>query len=209
MLGADSTAVNPVLQWGRWPQHSKALLAPTVLGRDKQRGAHQGCRPWLCFWDGGFWEANMLDDESHLCYSKARVANILEDSPLGKVGRKKPLQPPRPPKAIGKLQCQCFQTQTLPKSTGLFAKLGCQYIYFCLCLFACIFFSCLSEVMAQFQELKKTPFINSLLKAPLSRNDSKPAPSEHCFPKGGSQPRDVGCTVPTSPPQTASTLPES
>lgn len=140
MLGADSTAVNPVLQWGRWPQHSKALLAPTVLGRDKQQGAHQGCRPWLCFWDGGFWEANMLDDESHLCYSKARVANILEDSPLSKVGRKKPLQPPRPPKANGKLQCQCFQTQTLPKSTGLFAKLGCQYIYFCLCLFACIFF---------------------------------------------------------------------
>lgn len=82
----------------------------------------------------------MLGDVSRLCSSKTWGANTLEDSSLSKVGRKKPLQPRRPPKAIGKLQCQCFQTWTLPKTTGLFAKLGCQYIYFCLCLFACIFF---------------------------------------------------------------------
>lgn len=174
---------------------------PVVTGRGQQWGLSSGSHPpalLLLTAESGSQACNAskgLDDECGLCSSKTRAANNPEDSPFWGAGRKKPLQPPRPLEAVCKPPCQCLQTQTLPRTTAWFANLGCPYIYFCPCLFACIFFffSCLSEVMAQFQELKKTRFINSVLKALLSRNDSESAPSKRRCPRGGSPRGEGGC----------------
>jgi len=90
-------------------------------------------------------------------------------------------------KTLHQPHCRSLQTQTLPRITSRFANSGCLNIYFCLHLFDCIpfFFSCLSEVMAQFQELKKTRFINSLLKAPLSRDNRSQLPVSAASPGEG------------------------
>lgn len=71
--------------------------------------------------------------------------------------------------------------------TALQVKAACIFIFACIYLpaspfFLLFFFFCLSEVMAQFQELKKTRFINSSLKAPLSRTDRSWLPASAASP---------------------------